>query len=474
MALFALLLLLLGAVLAREILAEVESRVENEQRFVLEVAAFSGFALGEDSLRQIRDRAARASQAGGPRTRAEFIVFREPAPPLTTLEPGGPAERLIQALADVVKVRPQLHTADGVIRRDTAELDGRRWLVLFTSRPARGPGAASEGRRQFYLLYPFAEIEQAKNRALLRIVGLGAAGLLCAAVLGLVLAHWIAGPVRRLASAAKRISTGGLNEPLEPPPAHADEIGELTRAFQTMVESLRASQAELLKAERLAVTGKLAASVAHEIRNPLTSLRMTMELLQQRAAHTDAPTQEAYRIVLNEIDRLSLAVEELLTFARPRPPRRVPSDLNKLVTETLHLLERQLAHAKVQAVPELDPGMPPALAFDPHKVRQLLVNLILNAQQAIIRDGSLSVRTRWDAGSRQAVLSVEDNGPGLAPEVRAKLFDPFVSTKPDGGGLGLAIAKQVAEEHGGSISCESVPGKTVFTVVLPTGKIVKN
>jgi signal transduction histidine kinase len=290
----------------------------------------------------------------------------------------------------------------------------------------------------------------------------------------LALAHWIAGPVRRLAVAAKRVSAGGLKESVEPVlketvlgtnPHGGDEIADLAQSFSSMLESLRRSQDELIKAERLAVTGKLAASVAHEIRNPLTSLRMTIQMLQQRAGN-DKTTQEAYAIVLSEIDRLALAVEELLTFARPRPPQRAPTDLNKLVSDTLSFMERQLAHARVKAQTELDESLPKDFAVDSNKIRQVLVNLILNAQQAIVRDGTITVRTSWDAQKRIATIAVADTGPGVPEEIRTKLFELFVSTKPGGGGLGLAIAKQIAEEHGGAIRFESSPKGTTFFVTL--------
>lgn len=469
-ALFAALLLVLGLVLARQVLGEVEARVENEQRFVLEVATFPGFALGEESLRQIRDRAGRAGATGGSRGgQSEFVVLEEGGGMLSTIaREDRAAWAAVEALAAAAKAG-QLKPPDENIHRATALLGHQRWLVLHTARAARGPGAAA---RRFYLLYPYAEIENAQNRALWRIVSLGGVGLALAAVLGLLVAHWIAGPVRRLAAAAKRISMGGLGEPLElalPPRGEGsgDEIGELAQAFRAMVEDLRRSQAELLKAERLAATGKLAASVAHEIRNPLTSLRMTVEMLQRRAGNSDPQTQEACTVLLSEINRMALAVEELLTFARPRPPRRAPTDLNKLAAETLKFLERQLQHARIQAVLDADPALPADLPLDHDKIRQLLVNLVLNAQQAMVRDGAVTVRTRWDGEKKQVTLAVADTGPGVAAEVRDKLFELFVSTKGSGG-LGLAIARQIAEEHGGSISYETSPQGTTFAVVLPS------
>jgi len=471
-ALFAVLLVVLGWVLVREILSEVEARVESEQRFVLEIATFRGFVFSEDALRHIRDLSIQNNHY--PKSaRPELIVLQGSEAAITTFPASDAEGRDAVAAVYLAAQKPPLNSGDESIQRETLTLAGTKWLLLHTTRAPRGTSA---GTRHFFLLYPYSEIENAQNRARMRVLWLGGIGLALAAGLGLLVARWISSPVRRLAATAKRISAGGLDEPLDFGPAswgfgghsHAgDEIGDLTLAFKSMVESLRHSQHELLKAERLAVAGKLAASVAHEIRNPLTSLRMTVQMLQQRSDKNDASTQEAYAIVLSEIERLALAVEEMMTVARPRPAQRSATDLSRLVSDTLRFLERQLAHSRVKAVTAFSPSMPAELQLDANKIRQVLVNLILNAQQAIIRDGTITVRTAWDAEKKTATLSVSDTGPGVPEEVREKLFDLFVSTKAGGGGLGLAIAKQIAEEHRGAIRYETSKSGTTFFVTLP-------
>src|ERR1043165_4623827 len=213
-ALFALLLLALGWILAREILSDVEARVENEQRFVLEVAAFPDVGVGDDSLRQIRDRAQGhgESRAAG---RSEFIVLQKGATPLTTLLHDKPAEQaLYDAFLAELSAHPQLEPRSEDPRLERVRLASRDFLLLSKLGKARGSGASVP--RRFFLLHPYSEIEQAKNRALWRIVSLGAAGLALAAGLGLVLANWIARPVRKLAAAAQRVTHGGLNEALDP------------------------------------------------------------------------------------------------------------------------------------------------------------------------------------------------------------------------------------------------------------------
>lgn len=469
-ALFMALLISLGVVLAREILQEIESRVEREQRFVLFVATFPYFQpkLDVTFLRGLRD-ASRGSAADA--VEIELAVMEERAAPISTLDPQKEDEAAtLKELQEAVKdsrLFPGLSGVEAAERVLTTRITLREhsFLVLYASRWPAGK------RRDFFLLYPQEGIAAAQHRALYRIAGLGALGLLCAALIGRLVAQWISRPVRRLAAAAGRLAAGGLSERLEPDmEAASDEIGELSRAFRSMVESLRRSQTELVKAERLAATGKLAASVAHEIRNPLTSLRMTVQMLAEKSAQRGDPAErEAYAVVLGEIERLALTVEELLTFARPRPAQRVPTDLNRLIAETVAFLGRQLQHAHVEVNVEAAGGadaLPPDLPLDPNKVRQLLVNLILNAMQAIIRNGTVTLRTRWDGARKRACLEVADTGPGISAEVRERIFEPFVSTKAGGGGLGLAIAKQVVDEHEGTIVFETSNAGTTFRIEL--------
>jgi len=467
--LFAVVLLALSVLLAREIFYEIEARVEREQAFVLAVASDPRMPRGEASLRAIK----KTAEGEGAELGIELIAFEERSSPMTTLDLQRPEDQvLLKDLAGLTRdAAPHLPGLRGPgagekIRSSVLALAGKKYLVLYVTRPGR---AINEPSRDYFLLYPQTRIEAVKDRAMWRIAGLGALGILLAGLLGRLVAHWITRPIKRLASSAGRLAAGGLNEPIEHDVEQArDEIGELARAFAAMVESLKRSQDDLVKSERLAATGKLAASVAHEIRNPLTSLRMTVQMLSEKAEKRgETADREAYTVILGEIDRLALSVEELLTFARPRPAQRAPMDLNKLVQDIVKFLGRQLQHARVQARVEADTAMPDQVALDANKVRQLLVNLILNAMQAMVREGMVTIRTHWDAAQGLVSLEVADTGPGIAAEIRDKVFDAFVSTKPGGGGLGLAIAKQIAEEHGGSIRFETGKTGTMFFVDLP-------
>ena len=457
-ALFAALLALLGVALGGRIGDEVEAQVVREQRFVLSVTAFSNLPLDKTFLQRVRDK------AGG----GEFVVLESNAAPVVTFEMKTPADEhildeLLLAARDKT-VFPGLGESDSgenvfEVRR---ELAGDKFLVLYLSRWNKGT------RRDFFLLYPQRSIDEARSRSLQGLALIGGLGLLLAALLGRIVAHFISRPVRVLAVEAAQLSAAGLSgaevKTLSALAQGGDEIAELSRAFQSMVENLRRSQDELLRAERLVAVGKLAAGVAHEIRNPLTSMRMTAEMLAKK--EQDPMRLEAVRILLAEMDRMALAVEELLTVARPRPAQRVAVNLNGLVTDTMAFLERQFKHAKVEMRFEPDVAMPAEVSLDANKVKQALVNLLLNALQAIVREGTVTVRTRWDATAKAAVLEVSDTGPGIPEEHREKIFDLFYSTKAGGAGLGLAIVKQVTQEHGGSVSFESTPQGAVFRAVF--------
>ena len=452
-ALFAALLVMLGVVLGRRIGDEVEAQVVREQKFVLSVTAYSNLPLDKTFLQRVRDKA-----QGG-----EFIVLESNAAPLSTYEMKTPQDgKRLDDLLQAARSKdgfPGLGDPEGgeEVREVRQDLSGEKYLVLFLSRWNKGV------RRDFFLLYPQQLIDAARVRSLQGLAVIGGAGLLAAALLGRLMAHFISRPVQKLARDAAQVSAAGLRNatrdqvPLAP---GGDEISELNFAFQSMVESLRRSQEELLRSERLAAAGKLAAGVAHEIRNPLTSMRMTAEMLAKK--EQDPQRTEALRILLTEMDRMALAVEELLTVARPRPAQRVAVNLNALIKDTLAFLERQFKHAKVEMRYEPDLTLPAEVSLDPNKIRQALVNLLLNALQAIVREGTVTVRSRWDAGKKWVRIEVSDTGPGIPESSQAKIFDLFFSTKAGGAGLGLAIVKQVAEEHEGTVSFETSPHGTTF------------
>jgi len=274
----------------------------------------------------------------------------------------------------------------------------------------------------------------------------GAGGLLVALGLGLVIARAIARPVRRLADSVRGFAEGRFEGDVgERGPG---EIGELQDAFVRMVGEIRAAQARLRESERLAALGRLAGGIAHELRNPLTAVRMAVE---------STGAGEARTIALAEIDRLDRTLRELLDFVRPRAPRKEPTRPAALAEDVAALLRPQCNHLGCELVVENE--APDAVwDVDPDRVRQAAINLVLNAAQAQPGGGRVVLRTS------ARTLEVADEGAGIPEEVRDDLFEPFVTTRAAGIGLGLAVVKQVAEEHGARLHFESAEGGTVFRV----------
>lgn len=244
-----------------------------------------------------------------------------------------------------------------------------------------------------------------------------------------------------------------------------------------LVEHLRqnyaqlfAAQEDLVRKERLAAVGELSAQIAHEVRNPLGAILNSVSALR-RMVGPDHGTAQLVGVVAEESQRLERMVEDLLDFARPSPPRCHPEDLELIVRSALE----GAAHAVPLGALEVEvttEGELPFVPVDARMIRQAVLNLVINAAQAMSGPGRLSVRlgVESEGGQRLARVDVSDTGPGVPPEVAPRLFDPFVTTKASGTGLGLAVVRRLVEAHAGRASFHSRPGQgSTFTLHLPLG-----
>jgi len=232
------------------------------------------------------------------------------------------------------------------------------------------------------------------------------------------------------------------------------------------LREVKALEAEMERGERLATVGNLAAAVAHEIRNPLNAISMGIQRL--RVEFEPVPREEYLRMVdliQAEVRRLNTIVEEFLSLARPMTLKPEPIDVAALLDEVLGLVETQARGAGIAVVREIADGLP-MLHADRDRVKQVLLNLVLNAIQAMPSGGTLEIGAA--PRGRSLIVTVTDTGGGIAPEVLPKLFEPYVTTKAKGLGLGLAIAKRIVEAHGGTIEADSQLGlRTRFRFALP-------
>lgn len=273
---------------------------------------------------------------------------------------------------------------------------------------------------------------------------------------------------------------------------HLDEpVGRIVN-FQDLTE-LRRMEAQVLRAQRLAVVGHLAAGVAHEIRNPLASISGSIELLKS-APQVDDESRALMNIVLREVDRLNGLITDLLDYARPRELAPVPMDLGQLLAETVRVFsqDRATKHLRIRleelprrsdspAQPSVDSlalgGDEVKVVADPDQVRQVAWNLLRNAVEAMPQGGEIVVAAGivQENGVSWAEFSVADMGLGIAPEDHERIFDPFFTTKPRGTGLGLATVNRIVTEHGGTISVESpAKGGTRFLIRLPISESTRS
>ncbi|MEO6526389.1 MAG: PAS domain S-box protein [Gemmatimonadaceae bacterium] len=248
-----------------------------------------------------------------------------------------------------------------------------------------------------------------------------------------------------------------------------DTITGALGIMRDMTDEIRLAE-QLLQQEKLAAVGQLVSGVAHELNNPLAGVMAFSQLLLASPAARDPEARRAAETIHREAQRAAKIVSHLLTFARQQPPERTETDLNALVTDTLELRRHALRSAEVEVVLALDTALPRSWA-DPFQLQQVLLNLIVNAEQALATwDGMRRITVRTSRTDDQLELSVADTGPGIALEKRDRIFNPFFTTKPvgQGTGLGLSISDGIAREHGGRIRVESQPGEgATFILELP-------
>lgn len=296
------------------------------------------------------------------------------------------------------------------------------------------------------------------------VLAIGAGTVAAALLLAMLLSRGLARPIVLMARQAREVEAG------EPKPVQGRggrELEEFAEAFNKAISDLVALRKRLAATERIAARREIARRVAHEIKNPLAPIRAAVETLRRLRARNDPAFDEyfdeATRTVLEEVTRISNIVSEFTRFARLPPPNPAPMDLVECVKKVVGL------HATGSVELELVAAPCPSIQADRDQMVQVVTNLVQNAIDAVGSAPDPRVVVEVKPVSREHVMIVvRDNGPGLSPEIRDRLFEPYATTKPQGTGLGLAIVQRIVVEHGGEISHSDAPGGgAVFTVVLP-------
>jgi signal transduction histidine kinase len=297
------------------------------------------------------------------------------------------------------------------------------------------------------------------TQAITRIVLLTAAvGLVALVIVGQAVARRVTKPIAALVAFTESIAHGDRNRRAV---VADDEVGALAAAFNAMLDRLAEAQAAIVRSEKLALTGVLAAGVAHDIRNPLAAVKLRAQLLHMRAPSTDLQT------MLHDIEQVEIVVRGLLDLARPGDISLAPTDLHAVIDAVLEHLQLQLGHRKIEVVRSLSPALPP-LPLDADRFRAALLNVLGNAMDAMPDGGTITLATALRDDGRAVVLEICDDGIGVDPSILDRVFDPFVTSKREGVGLGLANTKATIERHGGRITLAArEPRGTCVTIVLP-------
>lgn len=308
-----------------------------------------------------------------------------------------------------------------------------------------------------------------ERHAVLILAGGGAVAI-CAVVI-LALAYLIQRPMIELQEKITQVGQGDLGVTVGFADRN-DEIGDLGRNFNLMVEQLRSNREEIdrlhrtqmSRAEHLSTLGELATGLAHEIRNPLAGIAGVVEIIARDLPPT-SPARAVVKDVRHEISQINRIITDLLDTARPRLPQVRTADLNTTVEHSVMLARQQALSKPISIEFFKNPGLPD-IPHDGDQIHQVLLNLLLNAIQAI--DGSGVIKVELDEVGPHVAVRVTDSGRGIPADTLPDIFKPFYTTKGNGTGLGLSLAKRIVEEHQGTIEVISTVGKgTQMTVYLP-------
>ena len=328
-----------------------------------------------------------------------------------------------------------------------------------------------------------------RNNVMLTFTGIA---ILCVIILLTILffiTSTIIHPLKSMVIATNRIAQGNLSHKVDI--GFQDEIGQLGQSFNQMTEDLKKAneklihwgktletkvkertkkiqemQDSMIQSEKMASLGKMAAGVAHEINNPLTSILINTHLMLEKIEKND-DFHESLDLIADETSRCSEIVKGLLEFSRQNPPQKNFADINEIINSALTILENQVTFQNIKIIRNLDLSLP-SIEIDTNKIKQVFWNLTINAAEAMPDGGKLNIVTRYSEDKKYIEIEITDTGVGIPKEKISRLFDPFYTTKDKGTGLGLAVTYGIIEQHKGKIKVKSkVSQGSIFTVSLP-------
>jgi signal transduction histidine kinase len=283
--------------------------------------------------------------------------------------------------------------------------------------------------------------------------------------LSVAVAYRITGPLQMVTENIIKISKGELKEVFPVETDEKDEVGRMVDIFNEMAKNLKTQKEmdeHVARKDKLIMLGEFSAGIAHEIKNPLTSIKMLMQTAKEKR---DPLCHEDFEVIEAEINRIDRIVGDFLAFARPTQAEYIAADLNDILQEVVLLIKTNMEQSGIRFEAELLRDMPKVLV-SPDGIKQVFLNVVLNAVQAMEHGGTLRVGSTAD--DKTVVIAIADTGPGISDEDLKHIFDPFFTTKKEGTGMGLAITDRIIREHGGSIRVQTAPNRgTTMSIILP-------
>jgi signal transduction histidine kinase len=413
-----------------------ERQIEEQMRSIAQSLSEGNYPLTPNVLEQIK------SLSG-----AEYVVVPPEGPGLTTL---AAADNSAVAAIAIVDSPQELRL-------------GPPWRLgdedyLVTGVRLRSP--VGQPASTLYILYPESRWRDAVWQAMRPSLWLGGLGGAVAVGLALWIAHRLSRRINRLQEQTQQIAAGDFR-PL-PLPGGNDELRDLARSVNEMAQQLAQLQEAVKRNERLRLLGQVSGGLVHQLRNGVTGARLAVQL--HAADCVNGADREALEVALRQLRLVEERLQRFLQMGRAAPVERRPCSLKESIQEAIDLLQPQCRHQRIDLC-----WQPPAesvmIEGDPNQLGHLFVNVISNAMEAAGPGGAVEVRLRRDEA--QAMVEIVDSGPGPPPELADRLFDQFITSKPGGVGIGLAVARQVTESHGGRIDWRREAGRTWFSISFP-------
>lgn len=347
-------------------------------------------------------------------------------------------------------------------RGDTENAEARRDELVRAGLRVQRTLSSLERRVTVHIDGLVGEAKIRERTALIVLTILGVVTLLVGVLMALY-ARRVLRPLTQVIRRADSVAAGDLraHEPLDT----GDEIGELSVTFESMVTAIADAREKVLASERLAAIGKMAAHVTHEVRNPLSSIALNLDLLEEELNRGDEEALALVQAIGKEVARLSRLSDQYLSMARRKAPDLEKCDIGAIVRSSAEFMRAEVEGVGLTLSVQIEANLPWTLA-DEGQMRQVIFNLVRNAREAMPEGGDIEVSVA--SGDEALILRVADTGPGVPAEEVARLFDPFFTTKSHGTGLGLAVTRQILTAHGAKLSYEArLPRGSIFSMSLP-------